>query len=102
MERLRLQINELTRKIEMDAKKNVLSNVIKNPEGSTLLICIRDIEVLPRKDNIELREVAAPLFESLMYTITSHSEDAYDEGGETGADPSGQHFSSLDSTFDGK
>ena len=52
MERLRLQISELSWKIDNEPEKNVLSNVIKNPEGSSLLMMIKDIEVKPENEDL--------------------------------------------------
>ena len=62
IERLNLQINELSRKIDSEPHKNLIENVVKDPKGSLLSLRILEIQV----KNPETQQAG---FESLMYTI---------------------------------
>jgi len=45
IERLNLQINELSRKIDSEPHKNLIENVVKDPKGSLLSLRILEIQV---------------------------------------------------------
>ena len=45
IERLNLQINELSRKIDSEPHKNLIENVVKDPKGSNLSLRILEVEV---------------------------------------------------------
>ena len=62
IERLNLQINELSRKIDSEPHKNLIENVVKDPKGSLLSLRVLEIQV----KNPETQQAG---FESLMYTI---------------------------------
>lgn len=62
VQRLELQMDELTRKIHDEPDKNMLDRRILNADGTYLILNIQQIEIVPRGDKqIQLN--------SVMYTI---------------------------------
>ena len=69
IERLDLQIKELSRKIDSEPVSNLLDNVVKNPVGTIFNLKINKIKVVGSKENSQN-------YETLMYAIQG-SKDEY-------------------------
>lgn len=85
-ERIRLQIMALSKKIDAEPERNLISNIIKDARGSNLMLRILEIEIsnpVPMNDGLgssdQIGQSDVSSFQSLMYTIQGFSKENLSE-----------------------